>query len=134
MIKQLAHVCIHSADLEATARFYFEGLGLERGYEFYKDDELFGFYIKLGGGTFIEVFKGEPGGEGNIKHISIQVGDMDAVIARVKEHGYEIGEKSLGADNSWQAWVTDPDGVKIEFQEYTETSMQLVGGRCIVNW
>lgn len=134
MIKQLAHVCIHSVDLDATARFYFEALGLERGYEFFKEDELFGFYIRLGNGTFIEVFTGEPAGEGNIKHLSIQVEDIDGVIKRVREHGYEVGDKALGADNSWQAWITDPDGVKIEFQEYTEASMQLVGGRCKVNW
>ncbi len=77
MIKQLAHICIYTADLDATSRFYFEGLGLERGYEFIKDGALFGYYIKLGNDTFIEVFKGEPGGAGNINHVAIQVDDMD---------------------------------------------------------
>ncbi len=134
MIKQLAHICIHTVDLEATARFYQEGLGLERGFEFMKDGDLFGFYVKLGNGTFIEVFKGDPGVVGNINHIAIQVEGIDAVIGRLRDHGYEVGDKSLGADHSWQVWTTDPNGVRIEFHEYTQESMQLVGGTCVVDW
>ncbi len=134
MIKQLAHICIHTVDLEATARFYQEGLGLERGFEFIKDGDLFGFYVKLGNGTFIEVFKGDPGVVGNINHIAIQVEGIDAVIGRLRDHGYEVGDKSLGADHSWQAWTADPNGVRIEFHEYTQESMQLVGGTCVVDW
>jgi catechol-2,3-dioxygenase len=33
MIKQLAHVCLHSEDLEETARFYCQGLGMEIAFE-----------------------------------------------------------------------------------------------------
>jgi catechol 2,3-dioxygenase-like lactoylglutathione lyase family enzyme len=134
MISQLAHICIHSSDLEETARFYFEALGLEKGFEFIKDGALFGYYIKLGNNTFIEVFKGDPGEVGNINHIAIQTDDIDAVIARVKEHGYEIGEKSLGADHSWQVWTADPSGVRMEFHQYTAQSLQLTGGTCEVDW
>ena len=134
MITQLAHLCIHSNDLEETARFYIEGLGLEKGFEFIKDGELFGYYIQLGNNTYIEVFKGDPGDVGNINHLAIETDDLDAVIARVKEHGYEIGKKVLGADDSWQAWTTDPNGVRIEFHEYTQTSFQLNGGTCVVDW
>ena len=134
MIKHLAHVCIHSTDLNETARFYFEGLGLERGFEFSKDNALFGYYINLGENTFIEVFKGEPGVEGNIRHLAIEVDDMDETILRLRKHGYEVGDKTLGADHSWQAWTADPDGVKIEFHEYTQDSLQLTGGTCLVDW
>ena len=133
MITQLAHLCIHSNDLEATARFYFEGLGLEKGFEFIKDGELFGYYIQLGNNTYIEVFRGDPGGIGNINHLAIETDDIDAVIAQIKEHGYEVGEKVLGADDSWQAWTEDPNGVRIEFHEYTQTSFQLNGGTCVVD-
>ena len=134
MINQLAHICIHSRDLEETGRFYFGALGLEKGFEFIKDDALFGYYIQLGNNTFIEVFQGDPGGVGNINHIAIQTDDIDAVIERVKEHGYDIGEKSLGADHSWQVWTADPSGVRIEFHQYTPESMQLIGGTCPVDW
>ena len=48
------------------------------------------------------------------------------------EKGYEVTEKKLGADESWQTWVTDPSGVRIEFHEYTEKSTQITGEDCIV--
>lgn len=134
MIKQLAHLCIHSQDLSENSRFYFDCLGLEKGFEFVRNGELFGYYIKLGSNTFIEVFSGESKPVGNINHLAIEIEDMDGLIERVKSFGYDIGEKKLGADASWQVWVTDPDGVRIEFHEYTDDSMQLVGGICHVNW
>ena len=134
MIKQLAHICIHTTDLDETLRFYTEILGLETAFDFQKDGAPFGYYIKLGQDTFIEVFQGEPGEVGNINHMAIEVEDMDGLIGRIRSHGVDIGEKNLGADHSWQVWVTDPNGVRIEFHEYTPKSMQLVGGTCVVNW
>jgi catechol 2,3-dioxygenase-like lactoylglutathione lyase family enzyme len=134
MIKQLAHICIHTESLADTAAFYEQGLGLERGFEFMKDGELFGFYILFGCNTFIEVFKGGQAEPGNINHIAIEVDDIDAVIGRLRQYGYEAGDKTLGADHSWQAWTSDPNGVRIEFHEYTPESMQLAGGTCIVGW
>jgi lactoylglutathione lyase/glyoxylase I family protein len=134
MIKQLAHICIYSQDLDATRTFYTQALGLSLGFEFERDGEPFGYYVKVGNDTFIEVFKGEPGSEGNIKHVAIEVSDLDALIAQIRAAGAEVDDKKLGADHSWQAWATDPNGVRIEFHEYTEQSNQLVGGKCVVSW
>ncbi len=134
MIKQLAHICLHSHDLAETARFYCGALGLEKGFEFMRKGALFGFYLKLGNTTFIEVFQGEPGAPGNINHFAIEVDDIDAVLQQVRAHGYEAGEKKLGADHSWQAWLEDPDGVRIELHQYTDESLQRRGGTCEVNW
>ena len=121
-------------NMAATAAFYEQGLGLERGFEFIKEGELFGYYLKFGNGTFMEVFQGDPGDPGNIVHFALEVTDMDAVIGRLRQHGYEVGDKSLGADHSWQAWTEDPNGIRIELHEYTPESMQLAGGTCIVDW
>ncbi len=132
MIKQLAHICIHAHDLDETARFYGTVLGLEKGFTFEREGRTFGHYFKLGADTFIEVFEGEPGDVGNINHVAIQVEDMDGLIARLREYDVDVGEKKLGADQSWQVWITDPNGVRIEFHEYTESSMQRIGGICKV--
>ena len=133
MIKQIAHVCIHAADLDATRHFYTRALGMETGFEFERDGRMVGFYLKVGNGTFIEVFQGEAGGHGNIKHLAIEVDDLDSVINRIRECGYEVGDKKLGADESWQAWTTDPNGVRIEFHEYTRASRQLTGEKCALH-
>lgn len=130
MIKQIAHVCIHSLDLAETARFYIDALGLERGFEFFKDGVVCGYYLKLGSLTFIEVFHGDPSAAGNISHLALEVDNMDDTIRRVREHGYTASEKHWGADHAWQAWLEDPSGVRIELQEYTPDSLQLQGGQC----
>ena len=134
MIKRLAHICIHTRDLNATETFYCEALGLEKGFVFEKDGAPFGFYVKLGGKSFIEVFKGDPAEVGNINHVAIETDNMDRVISRLREHGFEATEKKFGGDNTWQAWTTDPSGVRIEFQQYTNQSMQFTGGVCKVDW
>jgi catechol 2,3-dioxygenase-like lactoylglutathione lyase family enzyme len=134
MIKQLAHICIHTDDLTETEHFYCDVLGLEKGFEFEKDRDPFGFYIKLGGKTFIEVFKGEPAKVGNIDHIAIETDDIDQVIRTLRANNFEASDKKLGGDHTWQSWTRDPNGVKIEFHQYTEKSMQFKGGVCQVDW
>ena len=134
MIKQLAHVCIHSPDLAATEKFYVETLGLGKGFAFMKDGSVFGFYVNLGASTFLEVFEGEKAQEGSIKHMALEVDDIDQVIAALRENGFAATDKKLGADNSWQCWTEDPSGVQIEFHQYTGTSLQLTGGVCEVDW
>lgn len=134
MITQLAHICINSPDLELTERFYTQGLGLSIGFRFEKQGKPLGYYVKAGNTTFIEVFKGDPGIVGNINHVALQVSDIDGLIAQIRDAGFEVSDKKMGADNSWQAWATDPSGIRIEFHEYTPQSMQITGGICKVNW
>jgi catechol 2,3-dioxygenase-like lactoylglutathione lyase family enzyme len=134
MIKQIAHLCIHTSDLQKTQHFYTEVLGLKVAFQFERKGEPFGYYFALGGNTFIEVFKGDPGAAGTIRHVAIEVEDMDGMIKRVRSHGVKIGEKKQGADHTWQVWLADPNGVQIEFHEYTPESMQFKGGTCVVNW
>ena len=133
MIKQLAHVCIRTRDLDSTRRFYTEVLGMSVAFEFEREGETCGYYFRAGtGSTFIEVFEGDPGEAGNIQHVAIEVDGLEELIGRIRDRGHEVSERKLGADHSWQAWVTDPSGVSIEFHEYTPESCQVVGGRCVL--
>ena len=38
--------------------------------------------------------------------------------------GVTVTDKKLGSDNSWQAWLSDPDGNRIELHQYTAQSLQ----------
>ncbi|PKD44477.1 VOC family protein [Rhodohalobacter barkolensis] len=134
MIKQLAHICVHTEDLKETERFYCEVLGLEKGFIFEKNNELFGYYIKLGNDSFIEVFKGKPGKIGNINHLAIETDDIDQIITTLRSNGFDATDKKLGCDHTWQTWAKDPNGVRIEFHQYTDESFQFKGGVCKVDW
>lgn len=135
MIKGIAHVCIGSLDLAATERFYCSGLGMEKAFDFTRKGRVVGFYLKAGGGAFVEVFlkdKVVPQPDAPISHLCLEVPDLDETIRRLQEHGYETTGKKVGADRSWQAWVEDPAGVRIEFHQYTPESSQLSGAVCVL--
>jgi len=137
MIKTLAHICILSRDLDRTLEFYCGTLGLRRKFDFFKGEDLIGFYLEIDPGHFIEVFKGdtvpEPQGR-RIMHFCLEVGDIDAVRERLVSRGTEVSEKKKGSDSSWQIWCKDPDGTDIEFHQYCPESSQITGTRCNVSW
>lgn len=138
MITGLAHICILAEDLEATRAFYCDVLGFTKQFDFIKDDALFGYYLKINDSTFIEVFKAGEGKEQKaqrISHYCLETDDIDAVYAKLIEHGIPVrGEKTLGSDSSWQIWTKDPNGIDFEFHQYTDKSSQVTGADCIVNW
>ena len=135
MVKQIAHVCIGATDLEATERFYCGVLGFARKFRFLKGSEPIGFYLDAGGGTFIEVFRQDDVQEGSrplIRHFCLLTDDIDRLRQALLRAGHEVTEKKKGCDQSWQAWVTDPSGVRIEFHQYTAQSSQLTGSDCVL--
>jgi lactoylglutathione lyase/glyoxylase I family protein len=137
MIKQFANINIGSYDLIASEHFYCNILGMEKTFEFIKDGELFGFYAGAGNTTFVEVFieESEIGEMPTImRHLCLEVEDLDAVIAEIRAKGWEISDKKFGCDKSWQAWISDPSGVQIELMQYTKESSQFTGKPCDVDW
>ena len=136
MIKGIAHVCIASTDLAATERFYCSGLGFKKGFDFLRAGNVIGFYIEVAPASYIEVFRQtaiDTQAQSPISHICFETQDIDKVARHLKSKGYKVTDKTLGADQSWQAWTTDPAGVKIEFHQYTAKSTQVTGGNCVLD-
>ena len=134
MVTGIAHVCIWSKDLAATERFYCSGLGCKKAFEFIRGGKLFGFYLEVSARNYIEVFYREEivtDPACAIRHMCLEVDDIDDTARRLQEHGYEVTEKKLGGDHSWQAWTTDPSGVKIECHQYTDESCQFTHENCV---
>ena len=134
MIKQLAHVCLLTDDLQKTEDYYCRGLGFEKAFDFEKEGNPFGFYLKTGLETYIEVFLGQPGDPGSIIHLCLETEDLDATITTLRGRGIDVTDKRQGADQNYQAWLTDPNGVRIELMEYGPDCCQKTGRTCIVNW
>jgi catechol 2,3-dioxygenase-like lactoylglutathione lyase family enzyme len=137
MIKQLAHINIGSYDLAASEHFYCDILGMEKIFEFIKEGELYGFYAGAGKTTFVEVFSEEneiSDRPAIMRHMCLEVEDLDRTIAEIRAKGWEITDKKFGCDKSWQAWISDPSGVQIELMQYTEESSQFTGEPCEVDW
>jgi len=136
-IKTLAHVCLFARDLNRSLDFYCGALGLRRHFDFFKDGELFGFYLQVDPNHFIEIFKAgldEECRRQRIHHLCLEVEDLDAVRDALIQRGVAVTPKKLGCDQTWQCWCKDPDGTDLEFQQYTLQSSQFTRERCIVDW
>ncbi len=136
-VKQLAHVCIFAHDLEATRRFYRDVLGMDTRFNFLRDGKIFGFYLDCGGRSHVEVFENSEASyseRNQINHFCLEVEDIDAAIAHIRSMGVEATPKKLACDDTYQAWITDPNGMKIELFEYTGKSAQFTGGDRVADW
>ncbi len=127
MITGIAHICYTVSDLDASQAFYCGQLGLKPGFDFVRDGERFGMYVHVGGRNFIELFVGEltePAEGQTYRHLCLEVDDIQSTVAQLGDKGVEVSEPKMGTDHSWQAWVTDPDGNRIELHHYTPESKQ----------
>jgi len=136
-IKSLAHVCIKTADLDATTDFYCGALGMKKFFNFTRNGKIIGFYMKAVNETFVEVFltdEIEKIGKQPLNHFCLETDSIEALRKDVVERGYSANEIQMGADNSLQFWMKDPNGMDMEFHQYTDKSSQFTGQDVEVNW
>jgi catechol 2,3-dioxygenase-like lactoylglutathione lyase family enzyme len=137
MIRKLAHLNFVTNDLEKIIDFYVNKLGLQVKFTLdNKKGKPFGYYFACGDTTFLEFFDQKMAAEvwgGKVeelnigtryRHFCLEVTGLDTFCKRLREKGVDVSEISLGMDNSYQAWIADPDGNQIELMEYTPFSMQ----------
>jgi catechol 2,3-dioxygenase-like lactoylglutathione lyase family enzyme len=128
MITGMAHACFTVTDLERSLAFYRDALGLKPAFDFINQEgRRFGIYLHLGGRNFIELFEGQLGerAEGqSYRHICLEVDDIESTVQALRDRGIEVSDPKLGGDRSWQAWIADPDGNRIELHHYTAESKQ----------
>lgn len=136
-VKSIAHVCLNVTNVEASLRFYCDQLGLRKAFDFLrKDGSRMGAYVAFPGGGFIEMFESPGAFEGrpNITHLCIEVDDIQESVRELNARGVETTPVKLGCDQSYQTWIKDPDGTRIELHQYTPASSQRTGAACRVDW
>jgi len=137
MISRIAHVCVHVRDLQKTLDFYQRVLGLRQKFRFLKSDRHAGGYFEVGDRNFLEFFvvdqKSDTVNNG-ITHFCLETNELDKLMAHLDEQEIPYTPKVLGSDSSYQIWITDPDGNRIEIHEYTEASSQFTGQDALITW
>jgi catechol 2,3-dioxygenase-like lactoylglutathione lyase family enzyme len=128
MITGVAHLCFVVANLEASIAFYCGKLGMKPAFDFVNDSgQRFGLYVHAGGRSFLELFGGrvaDRAADQCYQHLCLEVDDIQATAKAIRDAGVEVSEVKLGGDRSWQAWLADPDGNRIELHQYTPQSKQ----------
>ena len=139
----VSHVGICVSDLDASLRFYCDGLGFEEiaahevGEEFAALMELDGVrlrsrMVRRDGVTLELLFFEEPGATGDpgrrpmnrlgLTHLSLRVVDVAAVAATVEAFGGTVVSSTrttfdIGPTSLDFVYCTDPDGVRIELMD-----------------
>jgi lactoylglutathione lyase len=116
------HLGLRVADLERSIAFY-----TSIGYEVLGDVPATDLgtltMLKLPGDEFValELVPGgvEPRG---LSHFVIQVEDVHATVAHLAARGIQAEEPGSpdGSADFWTAWVTDPDGYRIELVQWPD--------------
>ena len=133
MITGIAHGAVTVKDMEQSLKFYVDALGFERAFDI--DHPETGapwiVYLHAANGQFIELFYGGTqdcpwnGALIGFSHFCFEVDDIYAAVARIKAAGFELdSEPKQGSDYNLQAWVKDPNGVRIELMQIDPRSPQ----------
>lgn len=130
---RIAHLAFKVSDMDAALAFYCDKLGFKHKFDLEDNSgNPWIVYLEIAPKQFVELFYGKPEPKGQTDtangylHLSLEVPDIKETKAWLLRKGVtpdsEIGR---GKDRSYQLWVSDPDGNKIEFMQYTDQSRQL---------
>jgi predicted enzyme related to lactoylglutathione lyase len=107
---------LNPADLDRTLAFYRDVLGLAVAREFGEGDHR-GVVFFAGGGFLEVVGTGPPPGRPGVR-LWLQVRSLDDTVAELAARGIELARPA--ALEPWglvEAWLDDPDGVRIHLVE-----------------
>jgi lactoylglutathione lyase len=134
MKTSFGHVAIRAADIEKTAAFYRDILGMPEAFRMQDPDgdKLGSVHIFVAPSQYIEIFPGgaEKKSTGDrvigLHHICIEVDNAAAALQEVRSRGAPIDtELKTGYSRCIQFWTHDPDGNAVEFMELPLESLQI---------
>ena len=118
------HVGLRVADLQRSLAFY-NAIGYEVLGEVPATELGSLTMLKLPGDEFVSLeLVHDPGRDvvhpGGLNHVVIHVESMNEVVADLAARGVHVEPPGSpdGSRNFWTAWVTDPDGYRIELVQW----------------
>ncbi len=128
------HVAMHVADLDASLRFYVDGLGFTPRIGWGQGNER-AVMLDTGDGNYLELFAGgrrvdgsrEAKAAGVFLHVALRTRDCDAAVERARRAGARVTVEPKDVDLQTSpvtririAFFTGPDGETLElFQSLT---------------
>jgi uncharacterized glyoxalase superfamily protein PhnB len=111
------------SNIEASVRYYVEGLGFSKINEWTPDGKLQWCWLQYGGGALM-LQEWQPGKRPAEKpgvgvSICFQCEDALAIYREVRSRGIQATRPFVG-NAMWVTTLTDPDGYQIEFESATD--------------
>jgi catechol 2,3-dioxygenase-like lactoylglutathione lyase family enzyme len=116
MLLSLGHVTVRSADFERTERFYCDLLGMRIGPR--PAIAVPGRWFYIGDQAVLHVLpstaEAAAGAGGAIDHFAFDADELPAFQRRLEAVGEPFEGRRLADSDTWQVFLTDPDGVRVE--------------------
>jgi catechol 2,3-dioxygenase-like lactoylglutathione lyase family enzyme len=130
-VNALDHVNIITADLDGTARFYAELLGLERrnapppltpdnAQWMYDGDDRAIIHINSLDCPRAYDREVRPGPTGALHHVALKCTGYDTLLQRLRERGLDYRPNEVPAVRLRQIFTLDPNGVLLELNFFAE--------------
>ncbi len=112
---------LNVTDMEASLRFYVDGLGFEIVHKWTPEGAIRWCWLKLGGAALmLQQFQNVPEGKlGQGVSICFQCKDALALHHAFKSRGIQPKNPFVG-NSMWVVIVSDPDGYKLDFESPTD--------------
>lgn len=127
-LKKMEHYLVISDDIEATARFYCDALGMKAGFR--PALEFPGYWLYLGDTACIHIAEWETyavwtkqvgipistraEGTGPLDHIAFNASGFDETVDRLEDLGITVSQNKLDDIGLRQLFIKDPNGLMIE--------------------
>jgi catechol 2,3-dioxygenase-like lactoylglutathione lyase family enzyme len=112
------HLAFATPKYAEMLRFYTETLGFP---EAFSNKNAEGqptlTYLQASRNTFIELMPAGPNRSAGFTHFGVHVDDVQAVAARLRERGLQVGVPRIIGSGSLTVNITDPDGNRLELSE-----------------
>jgi catechol 2,3-dioxygenase-like lactoylglutathione lyase family enzyme len=112
------HVAFATPKYAEMRQFYSETLGFP---EAFSNKNAEGqptlTYLQASRNTFIELMPAGPNRSAGFTHFGVHVDDVQAVAARLRERGLQVGVPRIIGSGSLTVNITDPDGNRLELSE-----------------
>jgi lactoylglutathione lyase len=140
MKARYGHIAIRARDIEATAKFYREVLGMPEAFRMQDPSgtKLGSVHMFVAPSQYIEIFPNGTDeftpGEHTIgySHLCLEVDDLAKTLEEVRGRGAPIDtELKKGYSKCLQFWTHDPDGNRIEFMELPPDCLQVAANKRI---
>lgn len=132
-VRAVDHVNIVTEQLEATRAFFSEVLGLEPGPR--PAFAVTGYWLYSGDRALvhIQVAKGpvRSSTEGALNHFALVATDFDGIVGRVRARGQDCQVVTVPGTPVRQAFLLDPNGVRIEITEPTDAILAALTRQCV---
>jgi catechol 2,3-dioxygenase-like lactoylglutathione lyase family enzyme len=119
----IAHVAFQVSSLEQSRAFYTAFYGFEFAFAAYEDQEA--WYLKINDDQFVKLVSKPSGTDDNrLVEVAFQVSDINTTVVMLRERGLNPSAVEKKPDGTLASILTDPNGHKLIFVEYTSYSKQ----------